>query len=163
MAANPLTSVDDQGKRSTGAHPADRSERSASVERVSAALCSVTGLYAVTTDGTTRKLVAAVLREYQATVEQTEGVDFDAETGEFRSAAGDIRLAVDRFPVDSARWDALVGVAAAAGLVAAGASWGGVAGPNGAWVAAAALGLVAAGSAVRRTLRADVSVTSRRD
>lgn len=156
--------MNDQGGRTSGTHPADRPERSAraSVERVSAALCAATGLCAAT-DGTTRRLVAAVLREYETTVERTEGVDFDAETGEFRSVAGDIRLAVDRFPVDGARWDGVVGAAAVAGLAAVGASWSGLAGSAGLWVAVAALALVTVGSVVRGALRADVSVASRRD
>jgi hypothetical protein len=132
------------------------------VERVSAALCAATGLYA-TTDATTRRLVAAILREYETTVERAEEVNFDTETGEFRSAAGDIRLTVDRFPVDGARWDGIVGAVAVAGLAAVAASWSGVMGETGAWLAVVALALVTVGSAVRAVLRADVSVASRRD
>ncbi|MFB6167902.1 MAG: hypothetical protein ABEJ43_03545 [Haloferacaceae archaeon] len=157
--------MNDQGTRTSGARPDDHSELSTrvSVQRVSAALCAVTGRYTPTTDATTRKVVAAVLRECETGVERTGAVEFDAESGEFRTAAGDIRLAVDRFPVDAARWDGVVGAVAVVGLVAAGASWAGLAGSNGGWVAVVALALVLVGSMIREAFRADVSVSSRRD
>jgi small-conductance mechanosensitive channel len=161
MVADRSCLVKDQGGRTAGAHPADRAAR-ASVERVSAALCAATGVCA-TTDATSQKLVAAVLRECVETVERTDAVDFDAETNEFRSAAGDIRLAVDRFPVDGALWNGVVATVALVGLVAAGASWAGVAGPAGLLVALAGLAGLAVGAVLRRAFRADVSVASRRD
>lgn len=135
---------------------ADGSVR-APMERVSAALCAVTGADPTTCDSTTRALVAAVIGEYHAAVGSADGLEFDPETGEFRSADGDIRLEVDRFPVGADRWDVLVAVVAVAGLV------GLVTSQAPTWVGIVALSLVAAGAAVRGAARTDVSVAEQSD
>ena len=133
----------------------------APIERVAAALCAATG-EKWDDDSTARYLVEAVVSEHHAAVGDDDEVEFDPETGEFRSADGDIRLEVDRFPVDSARWEAVVGAVAVAGLVGLGAAHAGVT-ENTAWLGVCALGVVAAGAAVRGAVRADVSVVGPSD
>jgi hypothetical protein len=128
---------------------------------VAAALCAATGI-SWNDESTARHLVEAVVSEHHATVGDTDGVEFDPETGEFRSSDGDIRLEVDRFPVGAERWEALVGVVALAGPVGLAAAYLGVF-ESAAWLAVCALGFVAAGAAVRGAVRADVSVVARSD
>lgn len=140
---------------------ADGSVR-APIERVSAALCAAAGISPTDGDSTTRALVAAVVGEYHKSVGSVDGLDFDPETEEFRSADGDIRLEIDRFPIDAERWEALVGLVALLGLVGLGAAHVGV-GESAAWVGIVALGLVATGAAVRGAVRADVSVADPSD
>jgi hypothetical protein len=142
-------------------HPADRRGRveppvRAPADRVAAALCTTAEADGRWWDATTRRLVASLVREYHETVGDDGGVEFDPESGEFRSETGDIRLEVDRFPVDDSRWEAAVAGAAVVGLAAVGAARTGVA--PAAWLAVGALAFVATGTAVRRGARADVSV-----
>jgi hypothetical protein len=135
---------------------ADGSVR-APAERVSAALCAVTGADPAACDSTTQAIVAAVVAEYHAAVGSVDSLKFDPEIEEFRSASGDIRLEVDRFPVGTDRWDVVVAVVAVASLV------GLVTGQAPTWVGVVALGFVTAGAAVRGAARTDVSVAEQPD
>lgn len=103
-----------------------------------------------------------MVSEHHAVVGTADEVEFDPETGEFRSADGDIRLEVDRFPVEAKHWEALVGLVAVAGLAGLAAAHAGVA-ESAAWLGICALGFVAAGAAVRGAARADVSVVASSD
>jgi hypothetical protein len=150
------------GEKDASEHPADRRGRvdppaRAPAGRVATALCAATGADGRRTDETTHRLVESLLREYHDTVGDGGGVDFDPETGEFWSERGELRLEVDRFPLDGDRWEALVAGAAVVGLLAVAVGRAGTA--DAAWLPVAALGFVAAGAVVRRAARADVSIT----
>lgn len=153
--------MNDEGERGARGGGADAAVR-APIERVAAAICAATGVSWTSDDSTTPRLVETVVSEYHASVGDGGEVEFDPETGEFRSTDGDIRLEIDRFPVDTKRWELLVGLVAVAGLVGLAAAYVGVF-ESAAWLAVGALGFVTAGAAVRGAARADVSVAAPSD
>lgn len=130
----------------------------ASSERVAAALCTVTGVGGGRVDETTRRLVEALVREYHGRVGGAEGVDYDPVADEFLTHGGELRVEVDRFPVDPARWEALLAAVGAVAVVAYLAAVGGLAPAGARALPVCGLAFVFAGLVVRTAARADVAV-----